>query len=154
VGVRAVAWAGVLAACPRSGEGLQVALSSWLGGTPVRVRQRVGHWAALGTRQSLGGRARLGDTAVAGERYWDTAGLVVVEIGPLDKRAFDSLLPGSDARRTVESIVRTFLSRPLEFEIVTTLAAGELVRVQLGSDTAQLGRNALLGQVATGPRTY
>ncbi len=150
---RRAAYTGVLAGCPRSAEGLRVMLSGWLEGVPVRVRQRVDRWTTVERPVRLGQYGELGHTAVLGGRYRDTDGLFSVESGPLDREHFVALLPGTPLRREVEDVVRSFVSRPLEFRLELLLAPAEMKPARLGDHEARLGRNAVLAQVATGPLT-
>jgi type VI secretion system protein ImpH len=67
-------------------------------GLPVRVRGLCGTWRPLAESQltAIGHRGRnraLGDGAVLGGRVWDQSGGIELRLGPLDRPAFEALLP-------------------------------------------------------------
>jgi type VI secretion system protein ImpH len=126
-------------------------VSDWLG-RDVEVRQFAGAWLALPPDQRTGlprGRSpgawnRLAVDAAIGVRAWDMHARVVLRVGPLDRRAFEALLPDRPGLRRLVSLVRAFLGFEIGFAINPVLAADQVPPVVLdaGADPApRLGWN-------------
>ncbi len=122
-------YAGLLAMRPRSADRLAAMLSDWLG-RPVVVVEFAGSWLALPPEQrSALGRGlqpgswnRLGVDAAIGVRSWDAQARIILRIGPLDRAAFEALLPDRPGHARLVSLVRAFLGLETAFAINLVLA--------------------------------
>jgi type VI secretion system protein ImpH len=137
-------YAGLFATRPRSADRLVALVSDWLG-QPVAVRQFAGTWLNLppDQRTSLGSTGawnRLGAGAAIGVRCWDPHARIVLRIGPLDRAAFEALLPDQPAHRRLTGLVQAFLGPETGFAINPVLAGPARFPLQLvGSAPSRLG---------------
>lgn len=106
---------------------------------PVVVQQFVGRWFEVAPEQRtmLGGpRAALGAGALCGSRVWQRETRVRLEIGPLDKPQFDSLLPGGAAARALNKLLALLTGVMLEYELQLILRRDCAATAQLAADSA------------------
>ena len=148
-------YAGLFAMRPRSADRLQALVSDWLG-RPVTVEQFAGTWLTLPPDQrtalplgALGGAwNRLGVDATAGVRAYDVQGRIVLRLGPLDRAAFESLLPDRTGLRRLVALVRAYLGLEIGFAVRPVLAAAAVPPLCLAAAAdpgPRLGWNAWLG---------
>ena len=122
-------YAGLLAMRPRSADRLAAMVSDWLG-RPVIVEEFAGSWlalppeqrSALGLGRAAGAWSRLGVDAAIGVRSWDAQARIILRIGPLDRAAFEQLLPDQPGHARLVSLVRAFLGLETAFAINLILA--------------------------------
>jgi len=134
-------YSGLLAMRPRSADRLAALVSDWLG-RDVEVRQFAGTWLSLPPPQrtslpqarSRGTWNRLGVDAAIGVRAWDVQARVVLRVGPLDRRAFEALLPDRPGLRRLVSLVRAYLGFEIGFAINPVLAAEQVPPLYLRAD--------------------
>lgn len=145
-------YAGFFAARPRSADRLASLASDWLG-RPVKIVQFAGMWlhlpqaerSALPRGRGEGKFARLGIDAAAGVRAWDSQARVILRVGPLDRAAFESLLPGAAALGRFTGLVRAFLGYETGFAINLVLRRDAVPPLQLADTPApRLGWNTWL----------
>jgi type VI secretion system protein ImpH len=150
-------YAGFFAARPRSADRLASLASDWLQ-RPVRILQFAGVWLALPPSErtalprgkSEGAFAQLGMDAAAGVRAWDSQARVVLRVGPLDRAAFESLLPGSPALARFVGLIRAYLGFETAFAVNLVLQRDAVPPLTLDSAKApRLGWNTWL----TAPRS-
>jgi type VI secretion system protein ImpH len=139
-------YSGLLASHPRSACGLERLLADFFG-TGARVRQFEGRWRIVDEdrRTVLGrsGRNRtLGQTAMAGTRYWDQAGRFHIELGPMNRGLFDDLLPTGDGYARLAGLARFYAGPEFEMGFTLVLEAAYLPPAKLGS--ARLGWTSFL----------
>ncbi len=140
-------YAGFFATRPRSADRLEALVSDWCG-RPVQVEQFAGAWlnippdqrSSLARGRQPGQFGQLGINAAIGIRAWDAQAGIVLHIGPLTLRAFESLLPGRPEFVRLMSLVRAFLGLETNFAINPILAAAEIPAPDLKGN-AQLGWN-------------
>ena len=140
-------FAGLLTRQVRNADGLGNLLSGFLG-RRVRVEQFAGHWMGLleDERSRLGrllrGRrnlsAQVGAGAVLGSMVWDRQHGIRLHIGPLDRRAFESLLPDGSALPAVMALVQQYLGHEFHWDLVLGHIAEQV-------QPSRLGRHARLG---------
>ncbi len=136
-------YSGLFSAHPRSADRLEALASDWLG-RRVKVDQLVGAWLAIPPDQRTrlpvgkipGDFCQLSVDAAAGARAWDQQARIVLRIGPLDLRYFESLLPNRPLLRELASLVRAFVGFEIGFAVNPILA-----------------REAVPALVLTGPRS-
>lgn len=131
----------------RNADGLANLLSGYLG-RRVRVEQFAGHWMGLREDERsrlgrvLGGRrnvsAQLGSGAVLGRRRGDWQFGVRLHIGPLGRKAFESLLPDGTALPAVMALVKQYLGHEFDWDLVLGHVAEQV-------EPSRLGRHARLG---------
>jgi type VI secretion system protein ImpH len=147
-------FAGLLTRQVRNADGLSNLLSGYLG-RRVRVEQFAGHWMPLLPEERsrlgrvLGGRrndsARLGSGAVLGRMLWDRQHGIRLHIGPLDRPAFESLLPDGTALPAVMALVQQYLGREFEWDLVLGHVADQVQPSRLGRHN-RLGWTSWVGQ--------
>lgn len=130
---------------PRNADGLAEVLTDALGGIPVSIEEHVPRWVGLDERSILGRGVRLGDNAVAGGRILDRSSTFSILIGPVGRRAYESLHQDSPLIRTVRALTRAYIDRPLAFDIVVRCRPEALTPSRLGDRQARIGRTAVLG---------
>lgn len=134
-------FAGLLTRQVRNADGLANLVGGYLG-RPVRVEQFAGRWMALQpderSRLGRGGGARLGQGAVTGGMVWDRQHGFRLHIGPLDRRAFEALLPDGTALPAVMALVRQYVGHEFEWDLVLGHIAEQV-------EPSRLGRHARLG---------
>lgn len=153
-------YGGLFANQQRSAIGLEQILCDYLG-LRVRVEEFRGRWLYLPTevqtsfpnvRQPEGLNLNLGQSAVAGSRAWDRQSLFRVTIGPLNRRQFNELLPGTPGLRVIEQLIRTYAGVALDFEVQLILKASDVPACQLvglsgeSSSRPSLGWTTWLGK--------
>lgn len=153
-------YAGLFAMRPRSAERLQALASDWLG-RRVEVVQFAGGWLHLAPEQRTalprgrfpGAWNRLGVDAALGVRAWDVQARVVLRVGPLDRAAFEALLPDRPALGRFVSLVRAYLGFETGFAVNPVLAGAALAPLRLGgADPAPSGAASALGGDDPAPR--
>jgi len=144
-------YAGLFATRPRSAEKLAALVSDWLG-RKVEVVQFAGAWLELppDQRSSLA-RGRhpgqwngLGVDAAIGVRAWDPQSRIVLRVGPLDLKAFTTLLPDRPGLQRLVALVRAFLGFETAFAVNPVLAGPEVppLLLDMAADPApRLGWN-------------
>ena len=130
-------YAGLFAMRQRSAERLNALVSDWLG-MPVEVVEFAGAWLNLPPDQRTrigihGAFSRLGVDAAAGVRAWDPQARFVLRIGPLDRAAFERLLPDRVAMHRLVSLVRAYVGFEQGFAINPVLAARDVPLLRLDS---------------------
>jgi type VI secretion system protein ImpH len=142
-------YAGLFAGRPHSAEKLAALVSDWLG-RKVDVVQFAGAWLSLppDQRSSLprgrqpGQWNRLGSDVAIGVRAWDPQARIVLRIGPLDRPAFEALLPNRPGLQQLVSLVRAFLGFEVGFSVNPVLAGPEIPPLRLGAGGGRLGWNS------------
>jgi len=112
---------------------------------PLRIEEFSGGWLPLTISEqcSLGGkRARLGDKPILGSRSWRPDLGARVVIGPLDRKQFDSFLPGAPAAKSLSHLLKCYGDLTVKYEIKLILEASAVTRICLRSS----GRAARLAQ--------
>ena len=147
-------FAGLLSRQVRNADGLANLLSGYLG-RRVRVEQFAGHWMPLLEDERsrlgrlLGGRrntsAKLGSGAVLGRMLWDRQHGIRLHIGPLDRAAFETLLPDGQALPAVMSLVQQYLGHEFNWDLVLGHIADQVQPSRLGRH-ARLGWTSWVGQ--------
>jgi len=128
-------FAGMLRQRPVSAAALQSMLNRYFR-VPMRIEQFVGRWYALpgDQRTMLGGsNARLGQTALAGERVWQRNLRVRVHIGPLPRATYHAFLPGGELAAALEKLLSLATGSQFEYEVRPILRAADVEPVQLSS---------------------
>jgi type VI secretion system protein ImpH len=145
-------YAGSFVLRPRSAERLAALASDWLGRT-VKVIEFVGAWlpieqdqrTRLGIGREQGAFSALGRDAAVGVRAWDPQARVMLRIGPLDRAAFEALLPDKAALKAFIGLVRAYLGFEVGFGVNLVLAAADVPAVRLDG-RGMLGWNSWLGR--------
>ena len=133
--------AGLLADRHRSAAGLEQFLRAHFALPSLKVRACVEHTARIPPSQTLRlGRptARLGDTAVLGERVSDLSGTFRIELGPFDVATARRFLPGSEELLRLVRLTRLYVNDPLNMELLLRIPAASVPPLRL-TERAQLG---------------
>jgi type VI secretion system protein ImpH len=146
--------AGLLNQRPVSAHALERLLGAHLG-RPVHVKQLRGGWLTLADDQRLrmGRFGTLGRDAVLGGRVWDQAAGILIEIGPMDRRTLESLLPGGGLHVQVAELIAFALGNAFDVELHLLLRTEEVQAGSLGAHGARLGWTAWLGHRRQTPGT-
>ena len=130
---------------PMSAAYLARALSEYFR-VPVQVEQFIGKWYAVPAERlsRLGlANAKLGATALAGERVWQRDMRARLVVGPLNKKDYEAFLPGAASAIALERMLSIAAGDMLEYEVWLVLAREEVGTSQLGAG-ARLGWDAFL----------
>lgn len=135
-------YAGAVRQHPVSAAVLQRVLSDYFA-VPIKVEQFIGAWYRVPASQTsrLGlGNARLGSTALVGDRVWQRDLRMRLMIGPLDRPRFDDFLPVGSAAKALAKWLTLLTGACLEYEVRLTLNAEDVPSAGIGT-----GRDARLG---------
>lgn len=139
-------YAGLLTQFSRSAEGLQTLLRDALRVNKLKVEQCVLRWVPIPADQQMRlgiSGMRLGVDTVLGSEMPDRMGKLRIHIGPLPKREFDSLLPGTQQHAKLATLIRLYITDPFDFDLMMTMAAGEARPIRLSDpDGPRLGWNS------------
>ncbi|MEO3473473.1 type VI secretion system baseplate subunit TssG [Roseomonas sp. CAU 1739] len=143
--------AGNLAARTRSAERLRAMLEAETG-LRVEIEEFAGGYIRLPeeerTRMPKGRGApqhcALGVSTTAGAQVWDPQARLIIRFGPLDRAAFDSLLPGTPTWLRVTQLARLFVGPDTAFAVNLVLRKDDVPAGSLGS-TARLGWTSWMG---------
>ncbi len=130
---------------PVSAAYLQRTLSEYFR-VPIRVEQFVGKWYDVPPDQLtvIGNvNARLGATALVGERVWQRDMRARLVVGPLSKRDYEAFLPGEERAVALERMLTLLAGVTLEYEVSLVLKHSE-VGASVLSGGARLGWDAFL----------
>ncbi len=144
--------AGLLAAQPRSAEGLEALLADYFG-IPVEVRQFIGSW--LDIPADL--RCRLGDAqssmlnvnATLGSSTWQCQHKFEIALGPLPRSSFTDFLPGAPGLTRLRSLVRLYTNDEWEWQVRLLLRDVDIPGIRLGGTeegASRLGWTSWLGE--------
>jgi type VI secretion system protein ImpH len=155
-GLGLLQWGGlarILGRRPRSRTALEAALLLAFPAMPIRVLDFLSRDVALPSREraQLGVRnVTLGRGARLGSRLLRQTGLVRLAAGPLDRAAFDALLPGAPDHARLRAVLDSVTGGMLDADADLQIAFGEEPRARLGrAYGTRLGGAAVL----TRPRT-
>ncbi len=136
-------YAGLFLQRPHSASGLETMLADYFD-MPVQVCMFHGRWISLGEENltRLGMQChQLGVNVVCGERVWDRQSKFRIRMGPMNRAAFERLLPGGRDHVPLMEMVRLYSGMELDFEVQLVLQAAEVPSCRLKSlgDGARLG---------------
>jgi type VI secretion system protein ImpH len=135
----------------RSPRALAAAIGHYFDGIPVEIEDMQHRPAAIPAdrRCRLGMQAtRLGLDQILGECIDDIAGKFRICLGPLDRPAFDSFLPGGARFDPLRTLLHLILRAPLEWELVMELDPAAGVPWHLGRSQASPSSDPGLGKAA------
>lgn len=142
-----IEYAGLLGRTPASAKSIEHVLALMLG-LPVAVRPFSRRWLGIPPEhRATVGTACLGDAVAIGAYALDYSSTFSVEVGPMKRPAFDTLLPKARLHERVAAVVRFAAGPGLDFLLVLKLAEDEAPRLQLGGSEgspARLGQNTWL----------
>lgn len=151
-------FSGLFSQKPRNALNLEVMLGFYFS-LPFKVCQFAGRWLKLDPAQctQLGRKnARLGQSAVAGNRVWDYQSCVRIELGPLELADYQRFQPGTPDYRKLLELVRFYIGAELDFQVAPRLKPEAVPKPRLGRDgNVSLGRLGWLrrsGSSAVPPR--
>ncbi|HEX9007356.1 MAG TPA: type VI secretion system baseplate subunit TssG [Bacteroidota bacterium] len=146
--LRFAAFAGLLSARMRNGEGLRNMLEGLLEGIRVSVRENVRRWVPIPERSRLGrkktGRATLGENACIGEGVDDISGKFRLVLGPLTFGQYLELLPGGSLARILHYVVRLYVRDTLDYDLQLNVRTREIPLLKLGDRPVKLGQTTWL----------
>jgi len=132
---RLIRYTGLFTQFPRSSLGLKILLQDALGGLEVEIISCVKRKASIPAdqRSVLGtSTCTLGQHSFLGEEIDDRMGKFRIQIGPLDKDQFYSLMPGSQNHRRLAFLTQFYLRDSLVYDLELILAEGEVSTTCLG----------------------
>ena len=119
-------------------------------GVPVAIDESTGAWITLREAEqcALGGRnADLGSNTLLGDRSWRPDLHAQICIGPLNRTAFDQLLPGGERARALAQLLRLFGNLTVSYAVRLTLKAQDIWPLCLAGGAtppARLGQDSFL----------
>jgi type VI secretion system protein ImpH len=132
-------YSGLLVQHPRSASALQSILRDYFD-VAVAIDEFQGEWHVL-EQDNLCNlddtdlRNELGVGAIAGEVVWDTQSRFRVRLGPLKLVRFLAFLPGGQAVKELNDLVRFFVGEVFQFEWQAVLKAREVPWSRLGDES-------------------
>ena len=118
-------YSGILSQRIKSMLGLQTILSDYLSDLDVRVEPCETRTVAIAEKQrSFVNRQNctLGETAYIGQRVVDRSGKFSIYLGPLNSEQFNETQRIDDVVDFIKSILKIYLTQPLQFNIVLILS--------------------------------
>jgi type VI secretion system protein ImpH len=94
-----------------------------------------------------GAFTQLDHDAAIGIRAWDQQACIRLRVGPLDRAAFERLLPGRPALRRFVALVRAYVGYEIGFSVNLVLRRAEVPPLALAADadpSPRLGWNTWL----------
>jgi type VI secretion system protein ImpH len=143
--------AGRLSAQVRNPEGLRVILEDFFR-ERVAIQEFRGEWLTLADEDRLhlgvpSKAAQLGQGGVLGGRVWGVQSRFRIVLGALSLEAFERFLPGTQALRQLQAIVRQFVGYEFDWDVQLRVARSEVPGMRLG-ERARLGWNSWLASPA------
>lgn len=132
--------AGGLAARSRSVERLRGMLSEETG-AEVQIVEFAGGWVRLPPAEQSrlpgpgqpGRYLQLGIDAAIGSQVWDPPARFLIRLGPLSRRDFEALLPGTPLHARLVELTRLHVGPEQDFAFNPTLAANEVPALRLAA---------------------
>lgn len=143
-------FSGLIAQRPHGEVSLAQVVSAVVG-APVCANSCLGTWQAIGAdaRTQLGRSSnRLGHDCVLGKSYWDRQSTLRLNIGPIDRKRFNALLPTGTMLPDIIELSRFLTGLALDLRIRLSLRADQVPALRLGArnvDRPRLGWNTWLG---------
>jgi type VI secretion system protein ImpH len=140
----------------RSAMGLRTLLADAFAPATIDVESCEPQWVPIprDQRLRLGLQAHaLGQDCPLGVQVQDSDNLLHIVIGDLPEALFQQLLPGAQGHRTLQFLVRFYLTRPLQVSVELRLKKGEGHGARAGAaEWSRLGLDTWLpGEQAAGP---
>jgi type VI secretion system protein ImpH len=132
-------YTGLLALKPRSAAALRDILMDYFE-VEAEVEQFIGSWYPLGVsdqccfEDGVSMSEQLGLGTVVGDAIWDQSAKVRVRLGPLTRAQYESFLPGGEAHKPLESLLRFFVNNALDFEVQLVLRREDVPACTLGEE--------------------
>jgi len=117
---------------------------------PLALDESIGSWIALHEQEqcSIGKiNAMLGNDTLLGDRSWRPDLRARIRIGPLDRQAFDNLLPCGAGARALERLLCLFGNPTISYDVRLILKAAEVKPMCLAGGAtppARLGQDSFL----------
>jgi type VI secretion system protein ImpH len=132
----------------RNAQGLRAMVKAYFG-LPAEIEEFAGDWLELPpeNRWRLGYSAdvsELGKTSIVGRRVFQRTQKFRVVLGPLERRDFQSLLPGTKRLETLAHLVRTYVGDELTWDVRLVLRPEERRQLALGRGS-RMGYDTWLG---------
>ncbi|MEI8320565.1 MAG: type VI secretion system baseplate subunit TssG [Alphaproteobacteria bacterium] len=129
-------YAGLLWQRPRSEVGLVKLLTAFFR-LPVSISQFQGRWIRVpeSQRTSIGAKgsfARLGDTAIIGDRFWEQQADFTLHIGPMTLDRYIDLLKPAPSYKSLKSLALYYVGKDQDFKINLILDKQEKPQTRLG----------------------
>ncbi len=126
---------GLFSQHPRSALGLKTLLQDALKTDVLDIEPCILRWVPIPEEQQvkLGEQSSdLGRTTLVGSVVEDRMGKFRIHIGPLKKRSFQEFMPGMPKHELMVSLVRLYITDPLEYDLNLILKPGEAQKACLG----------------------
>jgi type VI secretion system protein ImpH len=133
-------YAGLLSQKPISALSAGAVIRGFFG-VPAEVEQFVGQWMDVPTEEQSrfgGDLCELNLSAFAGERIWDRQTKIRIRLGPMRLKRFESLLPGGEAAKALESLVRYMVGHSLACDITLVLDRREIPEARFSPQSRSL----------------
>lgn len=138
-------YAGLFASVNRNADSLAEILTDCFSGTEVTIEQWAPRWANVVNKKELGRSITIGNGAMLGERIFDRSGKLLVHIDVSEKCELKDFLPDSANIKRIKEIVTLFSPQPLSFDIQLNFTSSNLIPVELGINSTQLGISSSCG---------
>jgi type VI secretion system protein ImpH len=139
--IRLLRYVGLFMQQNHSASALEILLSDYFDGIPVKIEECVGRWVKIDEedRSALGAKnSQLGTKITVGNRVFDRTGKFRVTISISSFKEFTRFLPNGDNFKALKEIIEAFLPSPLDFELELILPGIEVPKPSL-EGSMQLG---------------
>lgn len=145
-------YAGLLSQKPVSPASIAALVRGFFG-IEARVESFVGQWMTLpaGEQSALDARpCVLGQNAFVGERLWERQNRIRLDLGPLNREQFASLLPGQPGLVALRELVQFCVGLTLDCDVTLIIKRDEIPEPVLrgASDAPRLGYSLWLNSQA------
>lgn len=132
-------FAGHLLRQTRNPEGLIQILRRYFD-VPVRIKEYIPQWIFIdkSERSTLNGTVALGENCIIGAQVKDVQHKFRIQIGPIDRKKFESFFPGTKNAKQLIEWVRLYIGYELAWDV-------QLILLDKYRGQTRLGKNALLG---------
>jgi type VI secretion system protein ImpH len=130
----------------RSAASLQAMIADYFA-VPVKIISFAGRWINLEPDQQtqMGlSNSNLGTNLQVSDRHWFAQNKFLIEIGPLNYKAYQSWIPGGDARRVLSEILKAYAGLYFDYELKVSLMTNQIPTGGLGNSHGALGWNTWL----------
>lgn len=132
----------------RNAQGLRMMIQTFFG-LPAEIEEFAGDWLDLPpeNRWRLGYArdvSELGTSSIVGKRVFQRMHKFRVSLGPLERKDFQSLLPGTERLETLATLVRMYIGDELDWDVRLTLKPEERRQLALRRGS-RIGYDTWLG---------
>jgi type VI secretion system protein ImpH len=139
------AFAGLFGSSRHTAIGLQQLLQEYLQLPAIEIKQFVPRWLSLDVEEKLGKNLQLGANSVLGQQILSVDSQIEIHIHSLTWEKARQWLPNQTAGQRLTNIIRTYLGKMLNFDLIFHIQVTTPRILKLGCENIQLGWTSWLG---------